>query len=233
MEWFMGIWPWMGLGAAVVLLIILFATDWMRSDTTISRWRDPTWFAWLAAVAYMIHNVEEYGVDFKGATMAFPNMMLGMLGKMPGWTFFLCVNLSFVWVMGPIAAIMSRKYPALCFGMVGIEAVNCLTHIPGAIALGSISGGCITAACVFLPLVIWAFVGVAGYPKTGLRRSTLWVYIGIGALYHVGLFVNMPLFINGVFDGNAMGIEMLVVGCAVMALCVWEARRAKRRTDDG
>ena len=45
--------------------------------------------------------------------------------------------------------------------------------------------------------------------------------------------MNMPLFINGVFDGNAMGIEMLVVGCAVMALWVWEARRAKRRTDDG
>ena len=35
MEWFMGIWPWMGLGAAVVLLIILFATDWMRSDTCL------------------------------------------------------------------------------------------------------------------------------------------------------------------------------------------------------
>lgn len=225
MEWFMGIWPWMGAGAAIVLLIILFATDWLRSDISISRWRDPTWFAWLAAVAYMIHNVEEYGIDFTGTTLAFPNMMLGMLGEMPTWTFFLCVNLSLVWVMGPLAAALSRKYPPLAFAMVGIEAVNCLTHLPGAVMLGSISGGCITAALVFLPLVIWAFAGVAGYPKTGLKRSTLWIFIGFGVLYHVGLFLNMPLYIAGIFDGNAMGAEMLVVGCVVVALWLWKAGR--------
>lgn len=199
----------------------------MRSDTTISRWRDPTWFAWLAAVVYMIHNVEEYGIDAMGRSLAFPNMMGGLLGTMPDWTFFLCVNLSLVWIMGSLAAVFSRKYSALAFGMVGIEAVNCLTHIPGAITLGSISGGCITALLVFLPLVVWAFVGVAGYPKTGLHRSTFWVYVGIGALYHVGLFINMPLFLNGIFDGNAMGVEILVVGSVVFALWVWAAKRAK------
>lgn len=229
MEWFMHVWPWMGLGAAVVLLIILFATDWMRSDTSISRWRDPSWFAWLVAVAYMIHNVEEYGFDATGQSLAFPNMMGGLLGTMPDWSFFLCVNLSLVWVMGPLAAALSRRYPALAFGMVGIEAVNCLTHIPGAIALGSISGGCTTALVVFLPLVVWAFVGVAGYAKTGLRRSTFWAYIGIGVLYHVGLFANTPLFLSGIFDGNAMGVEMLAVGCIVFALWVWVAKRAKAR----
>ena len=233
MEWFMHVWPWMGLGAAIVLLIILFATNWLRSDTSINRWRDPTWFAWLAAVAYMLHNVEEYGMDFTGAALAFPNMMTGMLGEMPAWTFFLCVNLSLVWVMGPLAAVMSRRYPALAFAMVGIEAVNVLTHVPGAIALHSISGGCITAAVIFLPLTIWAFVGVAGFPKTGLRRSTVWAYVGIGALYHVGLFANMPLFISGVFDGNAMGAEMLVVGCLVVALWMWEARRVEAKRQKG
>ena len=177
----------------------------------------------------MIHNIEEYGIDFTGAALAFPNMLVGVLDEMPAWTFFLCVNLSLVWVMGPLAAIMSRKYPALAFAMVGVEAVNCLTHLPGAIALGSISGGCITALVIFLPLVIWAFVGVAGYPKTGLKRSTLWAYVGIGALYNVGLFANMPLFINGVFDGNAMGIEMLTVGCLVVTLWLWEGRRARAK----
>lgn len=177
----------------------------------------------------MIHNVEEYGIDFTGTSLAFPNMMEGMLGEMPAWAFFLCVNLSLVWVMGLLAAIMSRKYPALCFGMVGIEAVNCLTHIPGAIALGSISGGCITAAFVFLPLVIWAFVGIAGCPKIGIKRSTFWVYVGIGALYHIGLFANMPLYIAGVFDGNAMGVEMLVVGCLVVALWIGMAKRVEAK----
>ena len=231
MEWFMHIWPWIGLGAAIVLLILLFATNWLRSDTSIGRWHDPTWIAWLAAVAYMLHNVEEYGIDFTGTVLAFPSMMQNMMGNMPSWTFFLCVNLSLVWVMGPLAAVLSRKYPSMAFGMIGIEAVNALTHIPSAIALGNIQSGCITAACVFLPLVIWAFIGVAGCGKTGLKRSALWVYIGIGVLCHIGLFINMPLFINGIFTGEMMGTEMLIVGCVVFALWLWEAKRVKARTE--
>lgn len=160
-------------------------------------------------------------------------MMVGMLGEMPAWTFFLCVNLSLVWVMGPLMAILSRRYPALAFAMVGVETVNCLTHLPGAIALGSISGGCITALLIFLPIIIWAIVGVAGNSEAGLKRSTFWIYAGIGALYHVGLFANMPLFVMGVFDGNAMGVEMLAVGCVVVALWIWAARRTKAKAEEG
>ena len=29
----MHVWPWMGLGAAVVLLILLFGTDWLAYST--------------------------------------------------------------------------------------------------------------------------------------------------------------------------------------------------------
>lgn len=221
-------WPWMGLGGAAVLLILLFGTDWLQADKEKSRWRDPTWFAWLCAVAYMLHNVEEYGFDATGTVLAFPNMMEGLMGSMPAWTFFLCVNLSLVWVMGPLAAVLSRKYPALAFAMMGVEGVNCLTHLPGAIALGSISGGFVTALCVFLPLVVWAFAGVAGR-GSGLTRALPLKYLGVGLLYHVGLFANMPFFVNGIYDGNVMGMEMLVVGCIVFTLWLWIARRWEGR----
>ena len=225
MEMFMHIWPWMGLGSAVVLLIMLFATDVLRSDASVSRWKDPTWIAWLAAVAYMIHNVEEYGLDATGTVLAFPNMMEGLMGSMPAWTFFLCVNLSLVWVMGPLAAHFSRKYPALCFAMIGVEAINCCTHLPGAIALGSISGGFVTAFCLFLPLTTWAFVGLCGKGKS-FGYGALMSFIGIGLIYHIGLFANMPFFVNGIYDGNVMGIEMLAVGCVVFALWMWRSSRS-------
>ena len=225
LEWIMTVWPWMGLGAAIALLFLLFGTKWLQVHKGRSRWRDPSWFAWLCSVAYMIHNVEEYGFDATGSVLAFPHMMEGMMGSMPEWTFFLSVNIGLVWVLGPLAAFFSRKYPKLAFAMVGIEAVNCLTHIPGAIALGSISGGFVTAAAVFLPLTVWAFVGLCGKGEGRFSYRTLLCFIGVGLFYHIGLFANMPFFVNGIYDGNVMGLEMVFVAAITFGLWMWLARR--------
>lgn len=227
--WFMTVWPWMGLGAAIVLLFLLFATNWLRADASVSRWRDLTWIAWLAVVAYLLHNVEEYGIDFTGATLSFPGMMAGLMGSMPGEAFFLSVNLSLVWIMGPAAAVLSRRYPAMALGMIGVQAINLLTHIPGAIFLGTIKAGFVTAAALFLPLVVWAFIGLTG-PAARLPRSTLWAYIGIGALYHVALFATMPLYINRILDGTGMGIWMLFAGAGAFAGWLWYAKRVQRQS---
>lgn len=228
LAWFMTVWPWIGLGAAIVLLIMLFTTDWLRADKAASRWRDPTWIAWLAAVAYMLHNVEEYGLDFTGTTLAFPTTMAGLLGSMPGEMFFLCVNLSLVWVMGPAAAVLSRRYPALGLGMIGVEAINCLTHVPGALALHSIAGGFVTAVALFLPLATWAFLGLTGASRP-LMRSTLWGYIAIGLLYHIALFATMPLYLGGILGGTGMGLWMLLAGVGTFALWLSLAKRVENR----
>ncbi|MBK8446653.1 MAG: HXXEE domain-containing protein [Micropruina sp.] len=208
-----------------MLLILLFATQWLQADPTRSRWRDPTWIAWLAAVAYMLHNVEEYGLDFTGTTLSFPDVVAGLMGSRPGWLFFVCVNLSLVWVMGPAAALLSRRYPALAFAMIGVEAINSLTHLPGAIALRSIQAGFVTALLLFVPLVVWAFVGLTGGDPPVLRRSTLWGFIAIGLLYHLALFATMPLYVSGILDGTGMGLMMLVAGGVTFALWLWLARR--------
>ncbi len=180
----------------------------------------------------MIHNVEEYGIDATGTTLAFPNMMESMLGTMPEWTFFLSVNLGLVWIMGPLAAVLSRKYPKLAFAMVGIEAINCLTHIPGAVALGSISGGFVTATVIFLPLVIWAFVGLCGKGEGKFSYKTLLAFIGLGLVYHIGLFTNMPFFIMGIYDGNGMALEMIAVAVIVFALWMCLAKRTAKSKGD-
>ena len=229
LKWFMTVWPWIGLGAAIVLLIVLFTTDWLQADKAASRWRDLTWIAWLAAVAYMLHNVEEYGLDFTSTTLAFPTAIGGLLGSLPGEMFFLCVNLSLVWIMGPVAAVLSRRYPALGLGMIGVEAINCLTHVPGAFALKTVAGGLVTAVALFLPLVVWAFVGLTGSNRR-LRRSTLWGYIAIGLLYHIALFATMPLYLTGILDGNGMGLWMLLAGTGTLALWFWLAKRVQNRT---
>jgi hypothetical protein len=64
--------PWIGGLAAVVLLVLLFGTDVLRSGSATSRWRDPVAMSWMATVAYLLHNVEEYAVDLLGLRMRFP-----------------------------------------------------------------------------------------------------------------------------------------------------------------
>jgi len=41
---------------------ILLMTDTFRGSTTVSRWRDPMWLAWLAVPLYWLHQFEEYSL---------------------------------------------------------------------------------------------------------------------------------------------------------------------------
>ncbi|MBT8339105.1 MAG: hypothetical protein HKP58_15880 [Desulfatitalea sp.] len=47
-------WPWIGGAAALVLLVLLFGTDLLRSEKRTSRWRDRVWLAWMAAFPFLI-----------------------------------------------------------------------------------------------------------------------------------------------------------------------------------
>jgi hypothetical protein len=53
------------------LLGLMFGTNVLRSDLSVSRWRDLVWLSWAATAAYLVHNVEEYGVDLLGREHAF------------------------------------------------------------------------------------------------------------------------------------------------------------------
>ena len=56
--WFDVAWPWIGLGFAVVLVVLLLATNTLRDDTVRPRWRDLRWLSFLAVAGYLVHQVE-------------------------------------------------------------------------------------------------------------------------------------------------------------------------------
>jgi hypothetical protein len=101
------VWPYMGLGAAL-LLALLLRTDALRSDLGVSRWQDLVWLAWLGMLAYLIHQFEEHGIDLQGATYAFRGEMCRNLGQPDARTcpipfsFVNAVNITCVWVFGPV-----------------------------------------------------------------------------------------------------------------------------------
>ena len=43
--------PWIGGGAAIVLLILLFGTRLLQSEPGSSRWYDRVWLSWLAVAS--------------------------------------------------------------------------------------------------------------------------------------------------------------------------------------
>src|SRR5687767_5582946 len=61
-HWFYTVWPFIGVGGAIVMVAILLVTDTFRGNTMTSRWRDPVWLAWIAVPLYWIHQFEEYSL---------------------------------------------------------------------------------------------------------------------------------------------------------------------------
>jgi hypothetical protein len=170
-EWFGRHWCWIGLAAAIVLLIVLFRTNVFRDRRDVSRWRDPVWLAWLITTAYMLHNFEEYGIDAKGRAFHFPVTACQTFGFPAVETcpfapsFFVAVNVPFVWVVLPTAAVWCRRNPAVGLTGAGLLLTNAISHIVGMFTPMGYSPGTVTAAVIFVPVSVWVFVTFFGRGK--------------------------------------------------------------------
>ena len=187
---FFHVWPWIGLGAAIVLLILIFCTDFLRSDKSKSRFLDPGSLAWMGAVIYMLHNLEEYGVDMYGNQQAFTILMGQLLGVRIGEAAFLCCNLLLVWVVGPLTAVFAQKgYHRMAAGMAIFELINGTFHIVQAINLGSYNPGLLNSAVLCLPVGLWTLYVLYGKLKFP-KMDILWLFLG-ALFYHVVLMAGI------------------------------------------
>jgi hypothetical protein len=139
------VWQWIGLGAGG-LLGLLLCTDALRSDLSVSRWRDIVWLTWLATCAYLVHQFEEPGIDALGAAYAFRSSLCDVLGypnpdTCPVPTAFVTsVNVCAVWFAGPVSALLGRRWPAIALSFFAVTAVNFLAHLAPAVAKAAYSG---------------------------------------------------------------------------------------------
>lgn len=187
-------WPWMGLGAAVVLLVLLFGTDVLRSRTDVSRWRDTAWLAWLTVPVYMLHVFEEYGLhvadgQFDLVTNFQAQGMMELFGGNFNLLAFPEINIMLVYVAFPIAAALGRKRPVVGLMPYGFMLVNGLTHIMGTIRFGGglvATPGNVTGLFCFIPLFVWVAYACR---KHGLLSSKgLAAAIVAGVVQHLGVF---------------------------------------------
>lgn len=188
-------WPWMGLGGALVLIVLLFATNLLRGTPAVGRWRDPVWLAWLAVPVYLLHIFEEYGAhvtdgQFDLVLMFQETGVDEMFGGLPLF-FFPYVNIAAMWVFAPAAALCARKNPAVGLSFYGFMAVNAITHIGSTVVLGGgllANPGNITGIFLFVPLAIWVyFVCIRGafMDGRGLAACILGGIIGHMLLFSI------------------------------------------------
>jgi hypothetical protein len=223
------VWPYMGLGAAL-LLALLLATDLLRSDRTVSRWRDLVWLAWAGTLAYLVHQFEEHGVDALGATYAFRAEMCRNFGfpdvqacPIP-FSFVTAVNISVVWLFGPTTALLGRRRPELALAFFSVPFFNTLMHIGPAAAQGAYNAGLLTAITIFLPLSLWVFHIALSRYRLGWRAVIATIVAGI--VYHAIMIGSAAAFVAGRMDVLALD-AIQVINPALILLIV--ARLGRKR----
>jgi hypothetical protein len=229
-NWFDLAFPWIGGAGAVVLLVLMLATNLLRSEPTLSRWRDPVWMSWMATVLYLLHNVEEYGIDLFGQTHSFPGGLCAAM-KLPPYPdcpippgFYLTVNIPLFWVVGPLAALLSTRHRLVGFALYSVISINGIIHIVATVATGQpYNPGLLTAVVLFIPFSAWvayAFFG-SGRP---LSNTALALLIAWGVVLHAFLIGPMFAFVNGLIGGTALLWSQVVNG-ALLLVVAWLAER--------
>lgn len=225
--------PWIGLVGALALIFLLFATDKLQADKTLTRWRDLTWLSWAGAAAYLIHNVEEYGVDLLGRAYAFPASMCGIFGfhdiaACPAPPeFFTAVNIPMFWFAAPIGALLSKRHPLVGLTIYSVMSVNLVAHVVSGIVTGTIyNPGWLTAVALFLPLTGWMAHVLFG--KGGLSYRALVYLFGWGVALHLILIGSLVPLMLGLVRTPVPAICIQVLNAGLLIAAPWLAERLRQ-----
>jgi hypothetical protein len=230
MAWLNTSFAWIGLAGAVVLLGLMFGTNKLQHDKTISRWRDLTWLSWAGTAAYLIHNVEEYGVDLFGRTYAFPLSVCSMFGfhdaaRCPAPpAFFTSVNVPMFWFAAPIAALLSKRHPLVGLSIYSVMSINFIAHVIGGIAERTIyNPGWLTAVVLFLPLTAWMVHALFGMGRLGYHA--LVYLLAWGVALHLILAGALAPLMEGLISTPVPAIIIQVINAGLLIVAPLCAER--------
>ena len=230
------LWPWLGAALAAVLLVLLFGTRLFRTPGAGSRWHDMAWLAVLSIPLYMVHQVEEHGVDLYGATYAFRGSLCAQLGYPDPLdcgiplSFITAVNVGTVWGATALAAILGRRNALIALTGYSIPLVNGLLHLGEGIGGMAYNPGLLTGTVLFLPLSLWALV--AGR-RAGIGRLGLASIVFGGVLAHAVLMGSLVAYLHGAFGaGTLVAIQIANAFVPLAAASAMQAfpRRQRARS---
>jgi len=192
------VWPWVGLGLAIAAMFAVIFCGCVRTDTHTPRLSDPSIIGWFAFIGYLLHNVEEYGVDLQGRLYIFPQIFQSAISKVAGVDFvmpaayFTAVNVAFAWFALGIAAFCGRRFPLVALAGGGMMLANVPVHAIPAVFSGY-NPGLLTAIVIFIPLSLWTLFRFFG--RSGLKIWALQLLLGF--FTHAVLFISVRVYVSG------------------------------------
>lgn len=223
-SWFDLNFPWIGGAAAAVLLVALFGTNRLRADPGRSRWRDHMWLSWMGMAAYLLHNVEEYGIDMYGRLHGFPQDVVKIMNLPPypdcpiPPLFFVSVNVTAFWIAAPIASLLSRRHPLVGLSVYGIIIINGILHVMPLLFGRGYGAGTLSAIVIFIPLSIW--VVRACFGPSRMSYGALALLVAAGIFIHAILAAPLILFLEGMISTTPL-VMLQVANPFVLILILW------------
>ncbi|WP_018651123.1 HXXEE domain-containing protein [Actinobacillus capsulatus] len=212
-------WAWIGLGGAIALGALLFGTDMMRTDLSVSRFYDRYWLGWLGGIIYLPHNFEEYGINMLGQTYGFANEMKQLSQTNINDWLIVATNLPLFWIVAPLAGYLAwkKRLYVMPVGMAGFVLMNAMVHTVSAISAGGYNSGLLTSWLLFVPYGLWCFYASL---QSGKRAFAITTVISVAVIYHILLMV---VAIGGYVKGiiGTLPAGLIVIFGAWLCLFVW------------
>ena len=134
------------------------------------------------------------------------------------------VNVAAVWLAGPAAALLGRRWPAIALSYFAIPFVNMFAHVGPSLAKGAYNPGEATAIVLFLPLSLWAFHVALGRYRLGWRAVIATIAAGI--VLHAILLGSLLAFLRGLIGSDVLDV-IQYLNPAIAGLIVYLATRRR------
>lgn len=137
-------------------------------------------WVWLFPLAYALHIAEEYWFHF-------PAYVANLTGRDISNTQFLLINAAF-WLLMVATVVLVLARPSRTWLVVTLAAVlgiNAALHIVGSVVTFTYSPGTVTAAFLYVPLVVYALQQVLPHLSRGLAVRAA----ALGAAIHAGILL--------------------------------------------
>ncbi len=227
------LWPWIGLGAGS-LLCVLLTTNALRSDHSVSRWRDIGWLTWAAVCAYLLHQFEEHGVDARDNVYAFRGALCAQIGFADAsacpvpMAFITVVNVAAIWMAGPLSALLAPRWPVIGLSFFAMPAANLFAHALPAVTSQSYTPGLATAVALFLPLSLIAFAAAITRYHLGVRAVLATLFAG--AVVHAILMGSLMSYVNGRFGlDTLLMLQIATPLLSALLVVILSGRRVVRK----